>query len=215
MHRRWVEILLTLALGILLPGLLFTFGKRSSFERSPEPAPTETVTDEAEEKDLRVSVLMENGDIKMMDLEAYITGVVLREMPADFEIEALKAQAVVARTYTLRRVEKSGKHAGVAVCTDPSCCQGYWEPASFLAEGGNEDSLAKVEQAVEDTEGMALFYNDSLAEATYFSCSGGMTEDAKAVWGTDIPYLQATSSPGAETSWNAVFPAAAELTSNV
>ena len=66
--------------------------------------------------------------IESMALEEYVAGVVLVEMPADFEPEALKAQAVVARTYALRRKEQGKKHETGDVCTDPNCCQGYRSP---------------------------------------------------------------------------------------
>lgn len=141
---------------------------------------------------------MPEGTICRLPLEEYITSVVLREMPADFEPEALKAQAVVARTYTLRRSAAGGKHPGGDICTDPSCCQGYWEEAAYIESGGTEESLQKVKSAVNATAGQVLTYQGKLIEATYFSCSGGMTEDAAAVWGSDLPYLQAVKSPGEE-----------------
>ena len=72
--------------------------------------------------------------------------------------------------------------------------------ADYEKFGITADLLKKVEKAVADTRNKVLIYDDNLIDATYFSCSGGMTEDAKAVWGTDIPYLQATESPGEETA---------------
>lgn len=147
---------------------------------------------------LKVSVLTDTGAVQM-ELEEYICCVVLAEMPADFEPEALKAQAVVARTYTCRKREES-KHSLADVCTDSSCCQAFFSPEYFLQNGGTEDALEKVRSAVYDTKGEVLFYNGELIEATYFSCSGGKTEDAQAVWGTDVPYLQSVSSPGEENA---------------
>ena len=130
---------------------------------------------------------------------AVLLGVVLAEMPASFEPEALKAQAVVARTYTCKRME-GGKHDAAAVCMDPGCCQGFRAPADYLDEGGKQTAVDKVRSAVKSTDGQVLHYDGSLIDATYFSCSGGSTEDAVAVWGQDVPYLQAVESPGEETA---------------
>ena len=147
--------------------------------------------------DISINVVTD-GKAESMALESYITGVVLAEMPAEFEQDALKAQAVVARTYALRRLEQGGKHENGPVCTDPNCCQGYRSPEQYLSRGGSVEDVAKIEKAVYDTAGQVLTYEGALIEATYFSCSGGQTEDAMAVWGADIPYLQSTASPGEE-----------------
>lgn len=197
MHRRWKELAFAIGLGLVVPAILFSIGRSGNAATEPNATDPRPMRTEAE-KIQYVSVLMQDGKIASLELDSYITGVVLREMPADFEQEALKAQAVVARTYTQRRIQSGGKHLGAAVCTDSACCQGYWDPAAYIQEGGSEESLQKVENAVGDTAGKVLLYKGTLAEATYFSCSGGMTEDAQAVWGTDIPYLQSTESPGEE-----------------
>ena len=112
-----------------------------------------------------------------------------------FELEALKSQAVVARTYTLRRKEAGTKHENADICTDPSCCQAYRDPGTY---SGDEAMLDKLRSAVRDTCGQVLTYQGNLIEATYFSSSGGRTEDAVAVWGSDLPYLQAVESPEEE-----------------
>jgi hypothetical protein len=77
----------------------------------------------------------------------------------------------------------------------PSCCQGYRDPE---ANSGDAASFQKVRNAVRATSGQVLTYEGGLIEATYFSCSGGTTEDAVAVWGQEFPYLQAVESPGEE-----------------
>ena len=133
-------------------------------------------------------------------MEEYILSVVLREMPSDFHSEALKAQAVVARTYTMRQMIKGGKHKNADVCTESACCQGYWAVDSFLASGGTQGQIDKIKAAVDLTAGQILLYAGEPIDATYFSCSGGSTEDAVAVWGTDVPYLRATLSPGEESA---------------
>lgn len=148
------------------------------------------------EKVFNVSVLKKDNT-EDMTLEEYVFGVVLAEMPAEFELEALKAQAVVARTYTGKKMSNS-KHNNADICTDSTCCQAYMDDESYLLAGGTEENLQKVRSAVESTAGEVLTYQGELIEATYFSCSGGKTEDAAAVWGADVPYLQSVASPGEE-----------------
>lgn len=157
-------------------------------ETLPEPVP------------LTAKVRWKTGEAEKLDMDAYLLGVVLAEMPADFEMEALKAQAVVARTYTRKAYLTDGKHGDGSVCTDPGCCQAYISEEDYLAKGGTQEGADKVRFAVEATTGYVLTYGEELIEATYFSCSGGSTEDAAAVWGTDYPYLQAVDSPGEENA---------------
>ena len=145
-----------------------------------------------------VRLLGEDGDTEEHNLEDYLVGVVLGEIPADFEAEALKAQAVAARTYTRKAMATGGKHGKGFLCRDAACCQAYWDPADFLDRGGSRESLEAVQSAVRETDDQVLTYDGELIEATFFSCSGGRTEDAVAVWGTDYPYLRATDSPGEE-----------------
>lgn len=145
-----------------------------------------------------IALLTEDG-VKSMDLEEYVLGVILGEMPVDFEPAALMAQAVVARTYACKSMNRS-KHTIADVCTDSSCCQAYFPPALFIESGGSDTMVHKVTQAVQETKGQVLIYDGELIEATYFSCSGGRTEAAYAVWGGEVPYLQAVDSPGEETA---------------
>lgn len=163
---------------------------------SQETVPTEAVIN----SNVMLPVLMENGNIHMTELNEYLVGVVLAEMPASFEPEALKAQTVVARTYALKRYLSNPKHPQNAVCTKPECCQGYISQEAYMLEGGKQEDVEKIKNAVNDTGSCVLTYEGALIESTYFSCSGGNTEDALAVWGTDIPYLQATESPGEENA---------------
>ena len=143
------------------------------------------------DREFRLPVLRE-GQVVSMDLHSYLTGVLLGEVPADFAPEALKAQAAASRTYALYACGQR-RHAGAAVCTDASCCQCWRDPASAAPE-----ALAAAEAAVSATDGLVIRYEDRLIEATFFSCSGGRTEAAAAVWGGDLPYLQAVDSPGEE-----------------
>ena len=193
------EIILSLILGVLIPTIFFFAVDKISNKEDGESS-TATTNATAVITDNQISVLTQEGVVLKIDLEEYILGVVLREMPAAFETEALKAQAVVARTYARRKGEDGGKHTDAAVCADSECCQGYLSPQEYLEQGGEQTLLDKVIFAVECTAGQVLTYEGELIDATYFSCSGGLTEDAKAVWGADIPYLQSTKSPGEESA---------------
>ena len=144
----------------------------------------------------QVLVQTREGTVLPMELESYVLSVLRGEMPADFEPEALKAQAVAVRTYTL----KNQKHTAAQVCTDPACCQAYCTEEEYLAAGHTQQENQKLEAAVLETADEVLIYDGRLIDATYFSCSGGRTEDALAVWGADVPYLQAVDSPGEENA---------------
>ena len=198
MKEFWKEIRTALAMGFLLPGLLLWFGTAlldiQQAKSQPEPVQTQPQAASPGRE-----ILVRTGEtVENRQLEEYLVGVVLGEMPASFEVEALKAQAVVARTYTMRANQTLGKHGDGSICTDYSCCQAYISPQDYLAKGGTEADLAKIRSAVESTAGQILTYEGVPIEATYFSCSGGSTEDAVAVWGSEYPYLQAVESPGEE-----------------
>lgn len=183
-------VLLVILLGIVLPGILFD----QTWKRSTNVSTAEIHTVEYQPA---ISINVKNGEqVSCVQLEDYIIGVVLGEMPATFELEALKAQAVATRTYTLHKILKQGKHDDADVCADSSCCQAYINKNDYLLSKGTKADVEKIETAVHDTEGQVLTYKGELIEATYFSCSGGMTEDAVAVWGTSVPYLESVISPG-------------------
>ena len=184
-------MIIALILGLALP--LWMMGAQI---KPPEYAEVE----EAQQEEAVYISVLHQGQIRQMELETYITSVVLAEMPAGFSLEALKAQAVVARTYAMKRMEQGSKHQGYSVCTEPSCCQGWRDPQAYLDDGGDRQMLDKLQSAVEETAGLVLTYEGKLIDATYFSCSGGSTEAAVEVWGSDVPYLQSVDSPGEENA---------------
>ena len=141
----------------------------------------------------RLPVLVEDTVVRMA-LHDYLTGVVLAEMPVSFAEEALKAQAAACRTYALRSC-RHRRHEEAAVCTDSGCCQGWRDP-----DTADPAARARAEAAVSATDGLVICYNGELIDATFFSCSGGRTEAAAAVWGSELPYLQAVDSPGEEAA---------------
>lgn len=194
------DLLLAVCFGLILPALLLNL--------LVVPRKYQTVTEftqreealSAEKVDISILVRQEDGKVTEMDLDEYLVGVVLAELPASFEPEAKKAQAVAARTYALRAKMTGGKHDDGSVCVSSGCCQAYTSVADYYDRGGKTESVASAEEAVLATSGQVLTYEDKLIQANYFSCSGGRTEDAVAVWGKDVPYLRSKESPGEEAA---------------
>ncbi|MGE5455460.1 MAG: stage II sporulation protein D, partial [Methylocystaceae bacterium] len=116
------------------------------------------------------------------------------EMPASFGSEALKAQAVTARTYTLKRLYAPAKHPrGAQMCDDIRCCQAYIDPQKYRQEFGNswyEARFVPVRRAVVATRSQIMLYKNQLIDTPYFSTCGGKTASASEVWGREVPYLQ-------------------------
>ena len=192
------QMLLSFLAGAVVPLVLAAlFQKTPALPEAESESISPTQTTAAQDPATVLTVVNRAGNLQQMDLREYLVGVVLAEMPASFESEALKAQAVVARTYTRKRME-GGKHGQAAVCMDSGCCQGWQSGEDYLAQGGKQSAVEKVRAAVADTDGLVLRYEGKLIDATYFSCSGGVTEDAVAVWGQDVPYLKSVQSPGEE-----------------
>lgn len=192
------QLLLAFFMGALVPTLFFHMGQKRLLIQPQAMESIPQLSDTAlEQQPRKIYVQLLDGSIVPMELENYVVGVVLGEMPADFESEALKAQAVVARTYTLKR-QQGSRHPSGAVCVNSNCCQAYVSTENYRKAGGSEESIRKVTNAVAQTAGQVLTYHGALIEATYFACSGGKTEDAAAVWGEDVPYLQSVDSPGEE-----------------
>jgi stage II sporulation protein D len=203
MERNWKQMVAVFLLGFMIPGLAIRIG--SIFVPVPNTAQTQpseivgiTVSSRpTQSEDTLVSVLMDSGTVQVMELESYLLGVLLGEVPASFEMEALKAQAVACRTYALMICAEGDKHSG-AVCLSAKCCQGYMTQEDYLQRGWQEKYVQRVRTAVMETAGMVLKYDGRLIRSTYFSCSGGATESALEVWGRDYPYLQSVESPGEE-----------------
>ena len=203
--RQTIAISWSLVLVIFfLPLWLVEPGGLSGEEESAPTLPIDRViqTTSARDKGRAVRLLQPDGTVVQTDMEAYLRQVVAAEMPASFEPEALKAQACAARTYTSRLQNRGGKHDNADVCTDSKCCQAYCEPEGYIRNGGTYENVRKVFDAVMETAGQVLYYEDRLIMATYFSSAGNATEDAKAVWGNSVPYLVAVSSPEGDNRYN-------------
>ncbi len=146
--------------------------------------------------------ITETGEIEEIPIEDYICGVVANEMPANFENEALKAQAVAARTFLVSKKIKNCSIANGAEVCDSTHCQVYTSKDKRLQKWDTavaEANWNKILQAVNDTAGQILTYNGELVlYPQYFSTSSGKTEDAQDVFSSDIPYLKSVSSTGEE-----------------
>ena len=149
----------------------------------------------------KVKVLIcKSGQVVTLPLEQYLVGVVAAEMPGAFPLEALKAQAVAARTYTLRRME-SGNSAGSShpqadICTDFKHCQAWIDKQEMLNNWGmsGDKYFNKITTAVAQTKGLAVYYNNTLIDPVYHSTSNGRTENSEEVWGSKVPYLRSVAS---------------------
>ncbi|MCY6485633.1 stage II sporulation protein D [Clostridium aestuarii] len=152
--------------------------------------------------------LSKDKKIKKINIEDYVKGVVAAEMPVNFDIEALKAQAVAARTYGLSHIEmfggkKSGKAYGGDV-TDTIDCQAYIskiDRMNMWPKKYKNEYWTKLSKAVDETRNEVLTYKGELVlEPYYFSTSSGKTEDAVDVFSKEVPYLKSVDSYGEEIS---------------
>ncbi len=139
-----------------------------------------------------------------MPIEEYLCGVVCAEMPASFEYEALKAQAVAARSYArYKQNEVNALHPEASVCTDYTHCKAYTTLEENEKSWGkdSEKYRAKIENAIIETQGEVITYNGEVALAVFHSQSGGgRTENSSDVWGGNVPYLVSVESPGEESA---------------
>ncbi|MCD8368399.1 MAG: stage II sporulation protein D [Clostridiales bacterium] len=160
---------------------------------SEDAAPEADTLDGAVE----VTVLLD-GERCTLTLDEYLWGVVAAEMPAAFQEEALKAQAIAARTYTLYRMAHGTDSHDVALCGDPNCCQAWISREERLAAWPEENGEAyaeKIAVAIADTDGVYLTYGGEPLLAVFHASSGGCTRSALEVWGQDLPYLVSVASP--------------------
>lgn len=139
--------------------------------------------------------LSESGKVVEMRFSDYLKGVLVGEVPVSYELEALKSQAVVARTYTMYKLKNaSSKHEnGADMCDNINCCQAYkTKEYAFECWDDNEedDKWSKFENAVDLTSGEVILYNGELINAFFHAHSGGRTENVKYLWAkNEIPYL--------------------------
>ena len=195
---------------LLLPGAGSGEAPAETGEESPSPAAedgpegAEDAAEKAEgepvtDSDILLSVLTDEGVVSMTMAE-YLPGALAGEMPASFDSEALKAQAVALRSYVLYcRDERKSSHPEADVCTSPACCTA-WSGEETLRDqwgSGYAAYAEKIRRAVSDTDGQYLVWEEEPILAVFHSSSAGQTESGGNLW-SDKPYLLSVSSPETE-----------------
>lgn len=202
----WMALALSISmlLTILVPSLIVRKTDQPEQTSNFLPEPEEGLTDPVSEavSPLIVPVyLTKEKRVDHIDLENYVRGVVAAEMPADFELEALKAQAIAARTYIIRRwlaEDRSNVPDEEALVTDTVLHQAYLTDEELKRQWGSENferNRERLNQAVEETRGQVITYQNKPIEATFFSTSNGYTENSEDYWTNPIPYLRSVASP--------------------
>jgi len=188
---------------IFLVPLGFYIGERNKNTENKEINDTAEIDSSREIKeDGAIILVLKDEGTAEMTLHDYLIGVVAAEMSASYHEEALKAQAIAARTYTYYKINvrtnhpESAGHENADVCTDYSHCQSYADEESLREKWGTEYEkyLTKVTEAVEATDGEVITYQRKVISALFHAISSGKTESAEDVWGNDYPYLQSVDS---------------------
>ena len=158
-------------------------------------------TIEVDEPELIKVYNNKTNEVMVIDFEEYLKGVVASEMPAEFNMEALKAQGITARTYLLYRLKKypagQPEHMDASICTGIHC-QAWTSKDELIkshAEGWYDNYWGKIEEAVNSTKGQILVYDNKIIEPLYHSTSGGRTENSEDVFSAAVPYLRSVESP--------------------
>jgi stage II sporulation protein D len=190
---------------LLIPTVLVLpfSGEQTSGELSEEVNTTtevEVSSEPSADSSVEVAVFRTaQSQVEKVPLNEYLIGVVAAEMPAEFELEALKAQALTARTYYVKQMMGSGTKGlpDGAHVTDTQAHQVYKNKAELQQQWGAAftQKYAKVKEAVQATDGQILTYDDEPIEATFFSTSNGFTENSEDYWSNNIPYLRSVKSP--------------------
>ena len=194
---------------VLLP-MIIVRGCSPSPSPSTSTLPPTPLKEEVIVEDVKINIYNASLDkLQEMDLEEYIKEVVAAEMPADFSLEALKAQAVAARTFAYGRMSgvyssKQGVHDGADVCTESTHCQAWMGKDAAMKKWGvlfASRNWGKIEKAVNETKGLIVVYQGSIANTLFHASSAEKTESVEEVWsGSPVPYLQSVESGGEEAS---------------
>ncbi|WP_233531556.1 stage II sporulation protein D [Paenibacillus alkalitolerans] len=212
-QRKWITGIFgasaLLAVILLIPLFLVNRFEEWNASQILPLRPQETLQSAPGSESLIVPVFLSGKEeVANIPIEEYVRGVLAAEMPAEFEHEALKAQAIAARTYIVRRLADGDRssmppEAGAAVVTDTVLHQAYLseqdlrEQWGFFAYARNMDKLTR---AVNETQGLILTYEGKPIHATFFSTSNGYTEDSEKYWSEPLPYLRSVKS-----QWDKIY----------
>lgn len=205
MKKVFIYFIAFLFICFILPALLTKFEMSANVETSSNEIQQENESKTSEEEYVynkygTIKLLhADTNEVEEVALDTYLCNVVSAEMPVDFEKEALKAQAIVARTYTIYKINNK-KHDNADICDDSTCCQAWISKEDRLARWADnkEEKWAKIEECVNETKGKIITYNNQPINAFFHSNSGGKTELPVDVWGggTNMPYLQVVETSG-------------------
>lgn len=203
LHRVIGLGILSTVLAILIPGMLVTpmYAEKPTQVIDPISAADSGSAQGGRDHSRVVRLLRSSGEVEELTMEQYLWGVVAAEMPANFFPEALKAQAVAARTYTVGlQNSSSSKHEAASLCDDSGCCQAYLTREAARLRWGLQaaEYEEKITQAVTQTDGLGVLYNSTPIQAVFFSSAAGRTVDAVEVWGNSVSYLTSVDSPEGE-----------------
>ena len=195
-------VLLCLLLSLLAaPSPPASAGQGPLSEEGGEGASVQDASPAAPQGDFDSSftlTLQDGDETRQVTMGEYLQGAVAAEMPASFEEEALRAQAVALRTYALRKAlaGPSDSHPEADICSDSACCAA-WRSRDALEEGWGENfeaNMERISRAVSDTDGVCVAYQGDLAQTVFHSSSAGMTAGSGEIW-SDLPYLTSVESP--------------------
>ena len=211
MKKFWLYLSISIFICFILPAILTkrevkTFSQTNNIQEEQNQNIVENTSNNSNEYNYQkygtIKLLHKStGEVEDVPIDTYLCNVVSAEMPADYELEALKAQAVVARTYTIYKAQNP-KHENADICDDSTCCQAWvskekrfekWE------EQKRESNWQKIVTAVKETAGKIVTYNGEPINAFFHANSGGTTELPVNVWGgAGLPYLQVVETAGEE-----------------
>lgn len=207
MKKIIIYFILFILIIFLMPAIFTKKTMKTSYKQEEKQQIEENIEKKEEEKYQynkfeNIKLLhTKTAEVENIKIDKYICNVVSAEMPADFDIKALEAQSIVARTYTIYKILNK-KHNNADICDDSSCCQAWIskdERLSKWEEDKRESNWNKICEAVSNTSGKIVTYNNEPINAFFHSNSGGKTEIPVNVWGGNgYPYLQSVETSGEE-----------------
>lgn len=202
--KQYTVLCLIVAIILFISPFIALISSQPEKEQAPENETNENISvthrktaNNSEDDKNTITVFMtESSEIMKMEMKDYIIGVVAAEVPASYETEAIKAQAIVAMTYAEYRKKHPDKSISADISDDSSKHQGYMSDDDMKEKWGDayESYRTKIEDAVDSVTGSVILYENEPIMAAYHAISGGKTESAENIWGEDIPYLQSVDS---------------------